>query len=330
MRLLFELVAEQAGRTPAAIAVTDEQRQLTYAELDRRSNQLAHHLLDLGVEVESLVGVRMRRSVDLVVALLGVWRAGAAYVPMDPDHPRDRLLWVLEDTQARFVLTDDGLAGALAGTPATPVSANGSGVAVRQTGAPRITVTGANAAYAIYTSGSTGRPKGVVVGHAAIANRVTWTVDRHGMGPLDRVLQKTALTFDAAGWEFFAPLIGGGTVVLAPAGAERDPALLVRAVLDREITVLQGVLSVLRLLADEPEWRDCRSLRLLFSAGEPLHAELGRRLVDGLEAELWNTYGPTECAIDVTAQLVDLVQESGPVPIGADHQRGCPGPRSRW
>ncbi|MEV6520852.1 amino acid adenylation domain-containing protein [Longispora sp. NPDC051575] len=316
--LLHELVAEQAARTPDGVAVIDEHRTVAYRELDRRANRLAHHLHGLGVGPESLVGVRMRRGADLVVALLAVWKAGAAYVPLDPEHPRDRLHWVLEDTAARIVLTEESLADALHGTAARPVCLTpGWGeVQALPDAPPAVDVTGDNAAYAIYTSGSTGRPKGVVVGHAAIRNRVLWAAERHQLSPADRVLQKTALTFDAACWEFFAPLISGGTVVLAPVGAERDPATMVAAIVRHGVTVLQGVPSVYRLLADEPAWRDCLSLRLLFSAGEPLHAELGRRLTDGLKAELWNTYGPTECAIDVTAHPFDPVQETGPVPIG--------------
>ncbi|HEU5028379.1 MAG TPA: amino acid adenylation domain-containing protein, partial [Spirillospora sp.] len=179
-----------------------------------------------------------------------------------------------------------------------------------------VRVTGADAAYAVHTSGSTGRPKGVVITHEGIANRVAWTVERHGLGPADRVLQKTSLGFDAAVWEFFAPLVAGGTVVLAPDGAERDPAALVDAVIRHEVTVLQAVPSVYARLVEEPRWARCTSLRLLFSAGEPLHGGLAARLTGPLDARLWNTYGPTECAIDVTAHPWDPDRDTGPVPIG--------------
>ncbi|WP_018350831.1 non-ribosomal peptide synthetase [Longispora albida] len=309
MSLLHELVAEQAGRSPLATAIAWEHGTLAYAELDRRANHLARELIARGAGPESLVGVRMRRGPELVVALLGVWKAGAAYVPLDPEHPADRLRWVLEDTGAELVVTEADLVADL--SEVTPIL-----VTHEQADAVANTARGGNAAYAIYTSGSTGRPKGVVVPHDAIANRVLWAVERHGLSEKDSVLQKTALTFDAACWEFFGPLISGGTVVLAPAGAERDPAMMVESVIRHGVTVLQGVPSVFRLLAEEPAWRDCVSLRLLFSAGEPLHAELGRKLTEGLKAELWNTYGPTECAIDVTAGAFDPVQEAGPVPIG--------------
>ncbi|HKT03200.1 MAG TPA: amino acid adenylation domain-containing protein, partial [Rugosimonospora sp.] len=182
---------------------------------------------------------------------------------------------------------------------------------------PEVEVDPLDAAYVLYTSGSTGTPKGVVVTCAGIANRVAWAVGRHGLGPGDRVLQKTALTFDAHCWEVFGPLACGATVVLAPEGAERDPAALMSTVEHERITVLQVVPSVLRLLVEEPGWARCRELRLLFSAGEALHAELVHQvLAQAPWVAVWNTYGPTECAIDVTAYRFDPAQRSGPVPIG--------------
>jgi amino acid adenylation domain-containing protein len=156
----------------------------------------------------------------------------------------------------------------------------------------------------------------VVVSHAGIANRVSWAVRRHRLGAEDRVLQKTTVTFDAACWEVFAPLVSGGTVVLAPKGAEADATALLHAVAVHGVTVLQVVPSLLRALADEPGWAQCTALRLLFSAGEPLHAELAQRVLARCDEEIWNTYGPTECSIDVTAHRFDPAQGHGPVPIG--------------
>ncbi|MEO3922625.1 amino acid adenylation domain-containing protein [Micromonosporaceae bacterium B7E4] len=316
--ILPALVARQVAATPDAVAVLAGDVEVTYAELDRRANRLARYLRGLGAGPDTLVGVCLPRDVDLVVALLGVWKAGAGYVPLTPDHPRDWATWVLTDTGAGIVLTGSAHADLVAGTGARVVRLDdiSAELAGLPDEAPVNPATGDDLAYAIYTSGSTGRPKGVMISHAAIANRVDWAVRQHGLGPADRVLQKTALTFDAACWEFFAPLVSGGTVALAPVGAERDPAALVRAISGYGVTVFQGVPSVLRLVADDPGWRDCTSLRLLFSAGEPLHAELCRRLTDGLKVTLWNTYGPTECAIDVTAHPYDPALPTGPVPIG--------------
>ncbi|MFG1959253.1 amino acid adenylation domain-containing protein [Nonomuraea sp. NPDC049028] len=311
--LLPELFAAQAARTPRAVAVADGARRVDYATLESRSNQIAQGLLAMGAGPESLVGVCLRRGADLIAGLLGVWKAGAAYVPLDPDHPAERSRWILEDTAAPLVLTDRTAGGSLpAGTTKVVIDAFADAP-----GTPPPTYPCPDRlAYAIYTSGSTGRPKGVLIGHGAIANRVLWTVREHGLGPADRVLQKTILTFDAAGWEIFAPLVSGGAVVLAPHGAERDPAALLRAVAEYDVSVLQVVPSLLRLLVDEPGWSECRSLRLLFSAGEPLDAELCDLLRKRLPVRVWNTYGPTECAIDVTAHPVDPEQVVGRVPIG--------------
>jgi amino acid adenylation domain-containing protein len=251
-----------------------------------------------------------------------------AYLPLDPDHPRDRLAWQLADTGAGVVLTERALAERVSGPGVTAVCLDtdqrllaGEPGTDPLAGAPgaepeRLGITGDSAAYAIYTSGSTGRPKAVLISHAAIANRVLWSVRQHAFGGTDRVLQKTTLTFDAAGWEIFTPLVSGGVVVLAPVGAEGDPAGLLRAVARHRITVLQLAPSMLRLLVDEPDWRGCDSLRLVASAGEQLSAELCQRLLERVSVEVWNTYGPTECAIDVTAHRFDPVQRTGPVAIG--------------
>ncbi|MEU2426290.1 amino acid adenylation domain-containing protein [Streptomyces sp. NPDC007851] len=330
--LLPERFAEQAFRTPHAVAVVAGERSLTYEELDRASVRMAHRLRDLGAGPETLVGVGLPRGVDLVVALLGVWRAGAAYVPLDPAQPAARLSGLIRDAGAALVLADPDLEAVVAQAGARRVPPGElSDVPEPDARTPLPAADPDQVAYAIFTSGSTGKPKAVAVTHAGIANRVGWTVRRHALGAADRVLQKTTIAFDAAGWEIFAPLVSGGTVVLAPAGAERDPAALLRAVADHGVTVLQVVPSVLRLLVEEVpaedgaagadtagEWSRCGSLRLLFSAGEALHAELVARLRElaGPDLEVWNTYGPTECSIDVTAQLVGTAPTTGPVPIG--------------
>jgi amino acid adenylation domain-containing protein len=317
IQTLAALVGRQAALAPRATAVRSTDSAWSYAELDARANRLAHHLIGLGIGPETLVGVQLKRGADLVAALLAVWRAGAGYVPLDPAHPRERNAWILADTGAPLVLTDAALADRVGSTPTVLVDE------VLLDGypdiAPQATPDPAHPAYAIYTSGSTGRPKGVLISHQGIANRVLWTVRRHRIGAGDAVLQKTTIGFDAAGWELFAPLVSGGTVVPTPADAERDPAELVRVAAEQQITVLQVVPSVLRLLVEEPGWSELGALRLLFSAGEPLHAELCRRALDRLgraDVEIWNTYGPTECSIDVTAQRYDPDQAAGPVPIG--------------
>ncbi|MCX5420392.1 non-ribosomal peptide synthetase [Streptomyces sp. NBC_00078] len=315
--LLPARIVDQAARTPAAVAVVDGDRSLTYGELVAAADRVADTLRARGLGPEDRVGVLMPRGLDLVVALLGVWRAAAAYVPLDPAHPAERTRWIVADAGVRAVLTDDAHAGVLP-ADAVPTLLVGAGdeltAAARPSDVARPAPDPANAAYVLYTSGSTGHPKGVVITHEGIAGYVDWRVRTHGLGPGDRVLQRTPVGFDAAGWEIFAPQACGATLVIAPPGAERDPAEIVRAVLDAEVNVLQVVPSILRLLADEPGWSRCHSLRVLTSGGESLHAEYLAAVP--ATAQVYNTYGPTECTIDVAAHPCDRNVSSGPAPIG--------------
>ncbi|HEU5331180.1 MAG TPA: amino acid adenylation domain-containing protein [Actinocrinis sp.] len=304
---LPDLIAAQAARTPAATAVVygtaPSADTLTYADLHDRADRLARRLRELGVRPETPVAVALRRDADLVTALLAVLRAGGVYVPVDPDQPLARRAYVLRDSGAAVLISQSWIR-AQAPDPELPLLLlDEEPAADLPPGdqAPLPALDPANAAYVVYTSGSTGRPKGVAVSHEAIRNRVLWTVREHGLGPGDRVLQKTTVGFDAAMWEFLAPLVSGGTVVVAADGVPRDTAAMVRAVAEHRVTVLQLVPSVLRMLVAEPGLRDCATLRLVFCAGEPLPAELCDRLRSQVAVDLVNTYGPTECAIDVTA-----------------------------
>ncbi|MBB6421373.1 non-ribosomal peptide synthetase [Streptomyces sp. AK010] len=323
---LPELCARQAARTPSAPAVVAGEDVLSYRELDLRANQLAHRLCALGVRPGEPVGVRLPRRTDLVVAILGVLRAGAVYLPLDPrGGPSERVRAMLADADATLVLTDaDGTRDAAlaeGGRRVLDLAAERAASDALPGDRAPVTTDPDALAYIVYTSGSTGRPKGVGVPHRGIRNRVLWAVEQFGLGPRDRFLQKTTPTFDASVWEFLAPLVSGGTVVLAPPGAERDPAELVRAMVRHDVTVLQGVPSFYRVLADEPGLDRCGALRLLFSAGEALPEALAARLHARVPtATLVNTYGPTESSIDATFWTVtpypDGRQPEGTVPIG--------------
>ncbi|MGS2590158.1 amino acid adenylation domain-containing protein [Streptomyces hebeiensis] len=312
---LPELVARQAALTPDAPAVESPEGALTYRELDRAANRLAHELRARGVRRDDVVAICLPRRPRLVVALLGVLRAGGAFMPLDPAHPAQRLAWMLKDAGARLLLVDTEPPVVRPEVPVLRLTAARAAIDTR----PATPVAGAidpdGLAYVMYTSGSTGRPKGVAVVHRGIGNRVRWAVGRYAFTAADRMLQKTSVTFDASVWEFFGPLVSGGTVVLAPDGTERDPALTAEVLARERITVLQGVPTFLSALTDEPGLADCTSLRLLFSAGEPLSDELAVRLTTRLPATLVNTYGPTECSIDVTSWEFDG-PGTGTVPIG--------------
>jgi amino acid adenylation domain-containing protein/non-ribosomal peptide synthase protein (TIGR01720 family) len=311
---LHELCAAQTARASAAIAVEASGEHLTCRELDARATRLADLLgrLDCGPEV--VVGVFLERSVDLAVALLAVLKAGAAYLPLDPSYPRDRLAWMLEDSGAPVVIMDRSLAEvfpSFGGRTVHPGDEWGS------EGAPvPPAVSPDQGAYLIYTSGSTGRPKGVVNTHRAILNRLLWMQEEFPLGAHDAVLQKTPLSFDASIWEIFLPLLTGARLVLARPGGEKDPSYLARVVTEREITVLQLVPSLLAAFLECEEVTGCVSLRRIFSGGEALPAELRDRCLAQLDAVLCNLYGPTECSIDATYWVCHRDDRRRPVPVG--------------
>ncbi|HEX2188729.1 MAG TPA: condensation domain-containing protein, partial [Longimicrobiaceae bacterium] len=235
---VHRLVAAQAARTPDATAVAAGAERLSYAGLDARADALAAHLRARGAGAESLVGVCMERSAEMVVALLATLKAGAAYVPLDPEYPAERVAYMLADSGATLLLTQERLAGALpefggevvlveeTPSPPGPLSPQG-GEGEHGTGTESL-------AYVIYTSGSTGTPKGVAVPHGALANHVQWMQRAFPLGPGDRVLQKTPFSFDASVWEFWAPLVAGATLVVAEPGAHREPARLARCLAEEE------------------------------------------------------------------------------------------------
>ncbi|RJL31789.1 non-ribosomal peptide synthetase [Bailinhaonella thermotolerans] len=283
---LHGLVAEQAARTPDAVAVEFEGASLTYAELDARAEELAARLRERGAGPESVVAVRAERSLGLVTGLLAVLKAGAAYLPVDPDYPEERRRFMLSDSGA---LDLDALLGAPAGAPSAPDPG-------RAAAGPR------NAAYVIYTSGSTGVPKGVVTEHRAIVNRLTWMQDRFRLGPGDAVLQKTPASFDVSVWEFFWPLMTGARLVLARPGGQRDPEYLRDLIARAGITTAHFVPSMLTAFLETGGIGRCGSLRRVVCSGEELTADAVRRFRARLpHVALHNLYGPTEAAIDVTA-----------------------------
>ncbi len=290
---LAGLVAAQAARTPERVAVEQGGHALTFGELEARASRLAGLLVDRGVLPEDRVAVCCERSPEMVVSLLAVWKAGAAWLPVDPDYPAERIGYMLADAGVKLVL------GEHAREALDPVRPAHDPAPLPLDPARPVHDPAASLAYVIYSSGSTGRPKGVLVSHGAIANRLLWMQRLVSLGEADSVLQKTPFVFDAAIWEIFLPLLSGARLVLAPPGAHKDPAAMAREVRERSVTVLQLVPSVLGPFLDE----DLRglTLRRLFCGGEALPAPLCERVFERLPGvELCNLYGPTECAIDVT------------------------------
>jgi len=293
---LHTALTQQAALSPNAPALVFEDQRLSYAELDRRAQAVARALRAAGVGADDIVPVCMERSVEMVVALLGVVHAGAAWLPLDPQLPTARLAFLIEDADAKVSLTQpQWLAQLPAGHPAWTLDALPQARAFEP-----ISVKANDLAYVLYTSGSTGQPKGVMNEHGALMNRLYWMQDAFPIGPNDRVLQKTPYSFDVSVWEFFWPLITGATLVVARPDGHRDPAYLARLIQQEQVTTLHFVPSMLRAFVDEPELVNCRSLRQVFASGEALPADLVRRFMGQHPAALVNLYGPTEAAIDVS------------------------------
>ncbi|HEY0602196.1 MAG TPA: amino acid adenylation domain-containing protein, partial [Herpetosiphonaceae bacterium] len=312
---LFE---EQAARTPDAIAVVFEDRRLSYRELNTRANQLARYLQRLGVQPESHVAICLDRSIEMVVGLLGILKAGAAYLPFDPNYPAERRAWMLADAQPQAVLTQQSLAADLP-TAGEIVCLDADWQRIAALDGENLTIsTGDDSAiYAIYTSGSTGRPKGVINTHGGVRNRLLWMQETYGLSADDRVLQKTPFTFDVSVWEFFWPLISGAQLVVARPEGHKDNGYLVDLIERAGITTLHFVPSMLSLFLAEPGLDRCRSLRRVICSGEALPASVQARFFERLpEVELHNLYGPTEAAVDVTAWACRRDDERRSVPIG--------------
>ena len=318
-------IARAAARWPDREALTFEDERLTYAELDARVNQLAWALARRGAGPERVVGIAARRGVELVVALHATLRAGAAYLPLDPDQPTARLRAMLDEADPVLVLgTSDVLAELITDSPTLALDDPAEGLAALPTGPVAVDVDPAQPAYVIYTSGSTGRPKGAVLTRAGLRNRLNWMAAHYGFGPDDVVAQKTPAGFDVSVWEFFLPFMVGARLVVARPDGHRDPEYLSGLIRWEGVTSVHFVPSMLRAFLAEPSVPDCRTLRRVLCSGEELTTDLARRCTELLGAEVHNLYGPTEATIDVTAARYETGQPGagrpgaeGPgVPIG--------------
>jgi len=311
-RTTLAALLEKALHTHAASdAVVFERSTLTYAELDARSRLLSHTLAGQGVGRGDVVAVAIPRSLELIVALVSVLRAGAAYLPLDLAHPRDRLATILTSASPRAVLTVHSVRDTVPCETALCVDM----ILSPSSATPLAIAEPDDPAYVIYTSGSTGAPKGVVVGHDAIVNRLLWMGEHYGFGPACRTLQKTPATFDVSVWEFFLPLITGGVLVVAPPEAHKDPALLADIVRTQRIDTLHFVPSMLSAFLAEPSAKGL-PIKRVFCSGEALPAAVRDRFHQVFAAELHNLYGPTEAAVDVSYWPAAAHDPSVPVPIG--------------
>ncbi len=317
-RCIHQLFEEQVQRTPDAVAVVFENQQLTYHQLNCRANQLAHYLQSLGVGADVLVGLCVERSLEMVVGLLGILKAGGAYVPLDPEYPTERLSFMLEDVQASVLLTQQQLLEKLPQHQAQVVCLDTDWQLISQSSQdnPITAVQATNLAYVIYTSGSTGQPKGVMLSHRNLCNHMFWMQTTFPLTEKDKVLQKTPFSFDASVWEFYAPLLVGGQLLLAQPGGHTDSAYLLELIAQQEVTTVQFVPSLLQILIEQGGLETCHSLKQIFCGGEVLPVALQENLLSNLNVKLHNLYGPTEACIDATFWTCKQGIERQVVPIG--------------
>jgi amino acid adenylation domain-containing protein len=299
------LIAGRAARSPEEVAAVCENERLTRAQLEDRAARLAGRLRALGVGPESLVGISLERSLDLLVAVLGVWKAGGAYLPLDPAYPAERIGFMLADSGVKVVLTHERLAAALPNDL-------GDGACVHCLDREPVTETevdplhdgGAgpdHLAYVLYTSGSTGRPKGVQVTHGALLNFLLSMRERPGIGAEDVLVAVTSLSFDIAGLELYLPLLAGARLVVATRDEAQDGARLAGLLESSDATILQATPATWRLLL-AGGWRGTPGLKAL-CGGEALPEDLAAALLER-SPEVWNLYGPTETTIWSTVSQV--------------------------
>jgi amino acid adenylation domain-containing protein len=307
-RCIHELFEEQARRTPDAVAVVHEDQAITYEELNGRANTLAHYLKDRGAGPERRVGLCVERGVGMIVGILGILKAGAAYVPLEPSYPPSRLEYLCADSGVEWVVTS-------AGVHAEWMQAGMQQVCLEETGSRepgargdlRVSMSAQNLAYVIYTSGSTGRPKGVRVTHHNAANLSSSMQGTPGISCEDRLLGLTTLSFDIALLELCVPLMAGGTVIVASRAAALNAERIKDLMRDQLVTLLQGTPATWRLLL-ESGWPGDPKLKALIG-GESFPLEFSAKLAPRVK-ELWNMYGPSETTVWSTLHRISRADRS--------------------
>ena len=301
-KTVIDLFLEQARQSGTKTAVSFNGKTFSYAELNSRSSKLALRLTQAGIGEGQIVGICLKRSIELVVAMLGAWKAGAAYFPFEADVPASRLAYMLENSGVNLILTET--------ESAKKLRAHGRQLIILDSDAQNVAVTDENrlatlpsadsVAYIIYTSGSTGEPKGVMVTHRNLANHMFWVVKEYGLGERERVLLKTSISFDACVWEWLFPLLQGGTLVVAADGMQSDSRYLAEVLKKEKITTLQVVPTMLRVLLEEDGITKCSALERIFAGGEALTPDVVKRFQERVGKTLINMYGPTEATINAT------------------------------
>ncbi len=310
-RCIHQLFEAQVEQTPDAFALVFEEKKITYQELNKRSNQLAHYLQKLGVGEDVLVGLCVERSFDMVIGMLGILKAGGAYVPLDPTYPPERLSFMLGDAQVPVILTQQRWVNRLEtqNSPLIFLDKDWETITQESEENPNSNVTANNLAYVIYTSGSTGKPKGVEIEHRALLNLVFWHQKTFAVSPLDRVTQIAGVAFDACGWEIFPYLSAGASIYFPDEETRLSPEKLRDWLVSKAITIsfVPTPLAEKLLLLD---WSNQAALRILLTGGDKLHqyplAESPFQVI--------NNYGPTENTVVTTSGQVFVTNQADIAP----------------
>lgn len=305
------LLKNAAQTYPNNVAAIFMGNRLTYKELDKKADQLAAYLIENGTQKGTIIGLHVGRSLEMLVSILAILRTGAAYLPLDPEFPADRIQFMLEDTGAKTLITSSTHTGKFQNIHEIDIEALWP-ILDKYSDLPEIQVTGSNLAYILYTSGSTGKPKGVQITHRNMVNFLVSMQQEPGIKETDRLLAITTISFDIAGLEMFLPLTAGAQVVIADAESTKDGRLLLKLVEDEHINIMQATPTTWQMMLDSG-WSKHYDLKIL-CGGEPLPQKLAAELLSRSN-ELWNMYGPTETTIWSTAKRIKNADT--PITVGA-------------
>ncbi|CAM3923832.1 Polyketide synthase PksN [Vibrio aerogenes CECT 7868] len=314
-KLIHHEFMKQYKRTPGNIALKSDYEEMTYEQLECRSNDLAYELIHRGVQPGDIIGVSLNRGIQLIITLMGILKAGACYLPLDPYYPRERLTYMIRHSRTRLLVTDD--ITSVAGIRCTCEVMN-----VRQVIPGQVTtatlpeIDDSTLCYVMYTSGSTGVPKGVMISHRTVVNYLHWMKSTFQPDAQDCVLSQSTFSFDISVWEIFLPLISGASCALIPEEMKYDPALISAFIQRHEVTVAQFVPTALRVIADAKVLIECLSLRCLISGGEALNQALVDDLAAQFSGQIYNLYGPTEATIYACWYRCEQGEDETIVPIG--------------
>jgi amino acid adenylation domain-containing protein len=309
-KTVCKIFEEQVAKTPHSIAAIFKNENITYKELNQKSNKLAHYLRERGIRSETLVGICIERSLDMIISILGVMKAGAAYLPLNPTYPVERLSYMLNDSQSSLLILNQLSLKNKFNSFAGEILHLQSSLKINQRNEknPKNSTHPNHLAYVIYTSGTTGKPKGVEITHHSLHNHMMWMKNQFDFDEDDIFFQKTPFSFDASVWEFFIASYVGSQLVIAPSNAHTDPQQLIDLIIKHKITVLQVVPTMLKELLAKEEFKHCRELKQVFCGGEALPPNTIREFFEKMPIKLHNLYGPTEATIDATSLQCTPIQ----------------------